>query len=255
MDHDLEQLNRSALRAAELLIAAGEHPGGASAAVLAEQTDIPRPTAFRILLSLAHTGLLSREGGNFRLGWRTGALGRLADPWRDLAPRLQPFLDELANTFNESVEFVMFTSNSTQETIAQASGSRLLAPSHQYVGRSFPLHASATGKVLLAEQDTAALAAALPLELEALTENTVTSRPVLLEQLQEIKKAGFAVLDGELEEGLYVIAVPVRNGSGEVVASLSVSGLSLRMTKSGVDYVNRLQHAAAKLAVLVESGT
>jgi DNA-binding IclR family transcriptional regulator len=161
-DSELNQLNRSALRAASLLISAGEHADGASAAQLALETGVPRPTAFRILLSLVHTGLLARDGGTFKLGWRTAQLGRLADPYRDILPRVQVVLDSLAADVNESVEFVMFTSPTTQETIAQASSSRLLAPSQQYVGRSFPLHATATGKILLATSTTARSAPCCP---------------------------------------------------------------------------------------------
>ncbi|WP_314195250.1 helix-turn-helix domain-containing protein [uncultured Arthrobacter sp.] len=62
-DSELNQMDRSVLRAASLLISVGEHPDGASAAQLAPETGVPRPTTFRVLLSLVHTGLLARDGG------------------------------------------------------------------------------------------------------------------------------------------------------------------------------------------------
>ncbi|MFJ4264804.1 IclR family transcriptional regulator [Paenarthrobacter nicotinovorans] len=244
-----ESLNRSALRAAALLIATGDHPLGASAAELANETGIPRPTAFRILLSLVHSGLLSRDGGTFALGWRTARLGRLADPYRDLLTRVQPLLDGLAADVNESVEFVMFTGPTTQATIAQASSGRLLAPSEQYVGRTFPLHATATGKVLLADLDDHKLKALLPETLEAMTDHTITDREALLNEIAKVRAVGFATLDGELEEGLYVVAVPVPDSAGKPVAGLAVSGLSERMQSTTAEaYVAKMRVTADKLS-------
>ncbi|MFE5836570.1 IclR family transcriptional regulator [Arthrobacter sp. NPDC056493] len=251
-DSELNQLNRSALRAASILISVGEHPDGASAAQLALETGVPRPTTFRILLSLVHTGLLARDGGTFKLGWRTAQLGRLADPYRDILPRVQVILDSLAAEVNESVEFVMFTSPTTQETIAQASSSRLLAPSQQYVGRSFPLHATATGKLLLSALDDDQLRAFLPERLEVVTPVTITDRQALLAELDTARSQGFATLDGELEEGLFVVAVPVRNAAGKLISGLAASGLSQRMKSMDIGfYVEKLHAAAAKLGTVV----
>ncbi|MFF1831986.1 IclR family transcriptional regulator [Paenarthrobacter sp. NPDC058040] len=252
IDPELSQLNRSALRAASLLISVGEHPDGASAAQLAIETDVPRPTAFRILQSLVHTGLLAREGGTFKLGWRTAHLGRLADPYRDILPRVQVILDGLAAKVNESVEFVMFTSSTTQETIAQASSTRLLAPSQQYVGRSFPLHATATGRILLANVDKRQIHSVVPAELDAMTEFTITDRAALLAELDKARIQGFATLDGELEEGLFVVAVPVHDGQGRLVAGLAASGLSQRMKSTDITfYVETLRADAARLGMIV----
>lgn len=250
-DAETGQMNRSALRAASLLVAVGEYSEGVSAAELALKTGIPRPTAFRILLSLVHTGLLSREGGSFKLGWRTAQLGRLADPYRDILPRIQAILDHLAGDINESIEFSMFTGPATQETIAQASSGRLLAPTQQYVGQNFPLHATATGKILLANLTEAHVHSVFPGGLEALTPATITDRQELATELEKIRYQGFATLDSELEEGLYVVAVPVRNGEGKLVAGLSVSGLSQRMQVEGVQYVEKLREAAILLAEIV----
>ncbi len=244
-------LNRSVLRAAALLVAAGEHPEGASAAELAQNAGVPRPTAFRLLLSLAHTGLLARDGASFALGWRIAQLGRRADPYRGILPRVQLILDHLAAEFTESVEFVVFTGPASQETIAQAASTRLLAPSQQYVGQDFPLHATATGKILLASLDDDQLRALLPQQLEAMTPATTTDRESLVAELDRTRAQGFATLDNELEEGLFVVAVPVRDNAGRLIASLSVSGLDQRMKSVSIHtYVDTLHTAAAELGTI-----
>ncbi|SJM64548.1 IclR family transcriptional regulator [Gulosibacter sp. 10] len=249
-----EQLNRSALRAASLLLAVGEHPEGVSAAELAAEAGIPRPTVFRILLSLAHTGLLARDGGRFSLGWKAAHLGRLADPHRGILSKIQAIVEALAEEFDESVAYSAVTGRTGQEVIAEAEGSRLLAPSRRYIGREFPLHASATGKLMLAHLPEGEAEEILPERLEALTSRTITDRDALRRELAAIRDQGFVTLDGELEEGLYAVAVPVRDGAGRLAGVLAVSGLDQRMKTRSVDaYVRGLRGAADRLAGLLGS--
>jgi DNA-binding IclR family transcriptional regulator len=85
-----------------------------------------------------------------------------------------------------------------------------------------------------------------------LTPLTITDRAALLAELDTARSQGFATLDGELEEGLFVVAVPVRNGAGKLVAGLAVSGLSQRMKSTNIHfYVEKLHAAAAKLGKIV----
>jgi DNA-binding IclR family transcriptional regulator len=100
-----------------------------------------------------------------------------------------------------------------------------------WVGRQTPLHATSSGKVLLAN--------AAPVErtrlveaigLAAYTAETITDAGQLEQQLQEILDQGYATTEGEYEDGLNAVAVPVRDARGMVVAALSASGPSYRLT-------------------------
>jgi DNA-binding IclR family transcriptional regulator len=66
--------------------------------------------------------------------------------------------------------------------------------------------------------------------LRRYTPNTITDRRKLETELEVIRKRGYAIDAGELEEGVHCIAVPVRDHSAEVTASISVSGPSSRLT-------------------------
>lgn len=70
------RLNRSVLRAASLLTAIDEYADGATPATLAAHTDLPRPTVFRLLLSLEHAGFLTRTDGRFAPSRRLAELGQ-----------------------------------------------------------------------------------------------------------------------------------------------------------------------------------
>ena len=245
-------LNRSALRAASLLIAAGNHPDGATAAELALEANVPRPTAFRLLLSLAHVGLLSRSGHTFSLGWRAAQLGRLANQHRAALSGIQSILEGIASEVHESIEYTVFTSSHEQETIAEASGNRLLAPSQRYIGRGFPLHASATGKVLLAHMTEGQIRSLIPPQLESFTPFTIVDREALISDLHEAFDAGVFVSEDELEVGLYVLAVPVRDASGNAIGGLSASGLTQRMKDNATfDYTQILRDGAAAVGDLL----
>lgn len=114
-------------------------------------------------------------------------LGRLADPYAGAVARIQPVLDDYAVRLNETFSFVMVRAEGDHKVIAEALGSRYLSASHQYLGGIYPLHASATGKLILAEQSDDKIAAELPETLDSHTPYTITSRDVLLRELGKVR--------------------------------------------------------------------
>lgn len=103
--------------------------------------------------------------------------------------------------------------------------------SHNWVGELTPLHATSSGKVLLAFMAADArrdlLAAA---GLERFTERTITSVEDLEARLRNVTRDGYVVSLEELEPGLNAVAAPIRDHAGEVIAALSVSGPAYRLT-------------------------
>ncbi len=92
------------------------------------------------------------------------------------------------------------------------------------IGSRLPAHCTAMGKVLLAnlpEREQSERLASM--ELSKRGPNTITSKTALRVELDHVREEGLAVNDQELAEGIHAIAVPVRSGSGEVVAALGVS--------------------------------
>ena len=138
-----------------------------------------------------------------------------------------PVLQDLAAEFKETVNLAVLRSNYAVN-VDQAMGPATLA-TQDWVGSLTPLHATASGKVLLA---------ALPTEerqrilketgLPSFTSKTVSSRPRLEEELLEVAHSGLAFTDEEYEIGLSAVAVPVCDHSGKVIASVSVSGPAFR---------------------------
>jgi len=236
-------------RAVALLKELGNHPNGATAQELALSTGLHRATASRLLLTLAQSGILTKTDSTFSLGWEVARLGRIADPYRGVRPHIQVILERLSSELDEHVSFSVVLNPTTLEVIAEAHGSYMLGPAQGYVGMKFPLHASATGKILLADLSRAEIIALLPENLDPFTHQTITRRATLLGQLSEVRTLGFATIDNEIEEGLFSVAVGVRDAGGSLIGVLAVSGLDRRMKRSGVsNFVDALQTAAEELS-------
>ncbi|MGW9413857.1 IclR family transcriptional regulator [Arthrobacter cupressi] len=242
-------INKSVVKATVILGELGRHRQGITVTELAQAVGITRPTAFRLLLSLEQTGFVARSDNRYALGWQMARLGRLADPYSGLVPRVQPILDEYAATFGETLTFMMPTGETSYDVVAEASPSRFLNASHMWVGGSYPMHASAAGKVILAERSDEQVLASLPKRLESYTPKTITSRSALLKELRRVREKGFAILDDELEEGLYVVACPVRDSAGKLLGVLALNGPSQRVkAEDAGSLAARLQAAADKVA-------
>src|SRR5487761_1819753 len=192
-------------------------------------TGLARSTTSRLLLALERNHLIRRDHhGRFLPGemfvsfaWRGGAD-------TSLVAVAQPFLDRLGKATGETVNLGV-ASGTGVEQIAQGDCTYMIGGTNRR-GLSVPLHASALGKVLLAYG-----AAQLPKEaLKRCTERTITTEAALRAELATVRARGSAVTDEELEPGLIALAAPVFRYDGTVVAALSVSAPTSRMTREPV---------------------
>ncbi|GAA1406511.1 IclR family transcriptional regulator [Glutamicibacter uratoxydans] len=238
--------NKSVIKALGILSALGNFPNGATATDLAEATKTSRPTVFRMLLSLEAASYVERNDSTYHLGWELLRLSRLPHLDRGLALRVEPILDRCAKMVNETVNFALSGPDGYFDIVAEGSSHRILTTEEQFIGKHFPPHASSSGKLLLSELPSAQVAALLPEALEKFTERTITSREALQHELAQIKSQGFAVLDGELEDGLYSLSVPVRAAEGELIGAIAAYGPSERMKRQGAQRIAKQLQAAAK---------
>lgn len=214
---------------------------------LAEVTGLAKSTTSRLLLALERNHLVRRDDhGRFLPGemfvsfaWRGGAD-------TSLVAVAQPFLDRLGKATGETVNLGV-ASGGNVEQIAQVDCTYLIGGTN-WVGRPVPLHASGLGKVLLAYG-----AAKLPPgQLGRCTHKTITSAEALRGELAMVRTRGYAKTDEELELGLIAFAAPVFRYDGTVVAAMSVSAPTSRMTREAATNAARrcVEEAAGLSAAL-----
>ncbi|APT95570.1 hypothetical protein CSTAT_09780 [Corynebacterium stationis] len=241
-------MNRSVVRAMTLLSELGNHPSGITAAELATITGLPRPTVFRLLQTLAYKGMAIRNDKRFSLGYEIARLGRAADPYRGLRSQIQVFIEGLSSELGEATSYSVVEGPAQLRLLAEAQGSYMLSTAMGYVDRDMPLHATAMGKLLLADLTDDQVLTLLPDELEQFLPNTITSPSKLLEELADVRSNDYAVMDNELEEGLFALAVPVRDRSNNLIGVLATSGLDQRMKSTDITrFVGQIREAAQRL--------
>ncbi|MDI9888359.1 IclR family transcriptional regulator [Streptomyces sp. HNM0645] len=193
-------------RAAQMLRAIRETPGGLTQSELAERLGLPRTTIHRIMSALEDEGLVvsGRGGrGRYRLG---PEIARLAEAsTREVVRLIHPFLLGLSARLKETVDLSVLDRGEITFIDQVEAPHRLRAASA--VGESFSLHSCAPGKAILATLMPSRMRQLLPPRLPALTSHTITKLPDLLEQVNGIRETGVAYDYEEQNDGICAAGV------------------------------------------------
>lgn len=202
---------------------------------LAESSGLAKSTLSRLLSSLENATLVSRTStGAFRSG---AALSRFAYshlPNEELLEFAEPAMAALGEATGETINLAVLLGHEVEQ-ISQVDCSFHIGGVNWGVSR-VPLHCSALGKVFLAH------GAQLPKgRLARLTPRSITKRSELAAQCEVIRERGWSIADSELETGLIAIAAPIFRHNGEIIAAMSISGPTMRMTREvSEDYAQLL---------------
>jgi DNA-binding IclR family transcriptional regulator len=230
-------------RAAMLIkaIADSRHPP--TVIELAAACGLNRSTAWRLLATLDAHGLIERDpvSQRYSLGYAFLRIAAGAEP-DPLVRRSRPVLERLANETGEATNLAV-AKRFRLVYVDQVDPPQIMAPN--WFGRTVPLHATSTGKAYLAFMSREEQAAALGGRLERFTPTTVTDRRALDAELAEVRRTGFAICVGELEESLFGASAPVLSEQGRPVAIVSVWGTEHRLPRERLPEVGRRAVAAA----------
>jgi len=202
---------------------------------LAAGAGAPESEIAPLLAALERHGLvrLDSGGAQVRPGPAPLRFARSGLHREDLVEHAAASMRRLAEESGETVNLMVPTAGGT-EAIAQEQGRHLLGVT-DWVGRDIPEHASAAGKVFLAYG-----VADVPARLERLTDRTIVEPAALERDLEAVRARGYATLVDELEPGLSVVAAPVFDAGGGVVAALSVSGPTSRLPEHRLALLGRV---------------
>jgi DNA-binding IclR family transcriptional regulator len=210
--------------------------GAAGVTEIAAELGVHKSTAFRLVATLESHRLVEQVGdrGKYRLGVGVLRLAGATTARLDVVQEARSVCRRLAADTGETVN-VAVLSDSSALYLDQVAGSSALQ-SHNWVGQRIPLHATSNGKVLLAGLDPSGLDDLLG-DLAAYTPRTVTRPGDLRHELDRVRSQGWALAVDELEIGLAAAAAPIRDAAGDVVASMSVSGSTFRLTEERLEVV------------------
>lgn len=231
-----------AVRILEMLASEGELTVGE----VAEKLQVHSSTASRLIETLAARELIERSSatGSVRLAAGLLRLAGATASQLDLSTEAQPVCAALAGSLGETAN-VAILSGDVAINVCQAQGTSTVTM-HNWVGQHTVLHATSSGKVLLAHLDSRHRTRLLRRNLERFTDATLCSAAELRPELNGVRKRGWAQAVEEYETGLNAVAAPVRGHDGKVIAALSAAGPAYRLS------VQRLPEVATAVVAAAE---
>ena len=249
------KLNQSVRKAITLLRATAEDRN-ANVSSLARAAGLPRATALRMIQTLEQEGFLLRIPGDDRvlLGPELLRLARNTDEQLLLREVAGPVIGELVATLRETATLSVVAPDSGLDLVHQVDAPAQLRP-QSWVGQRFPLHASASGKVLLATYDEERLDRFLLDPLARFTPATITTAEALRAELGRVREQRYAVTRDEEEEGLSGLAAGIRGQAEELLGVLTVSGPTQRLDRQrGRRAADLLLRAADQIEAALRRG-
>ncbi len=226
-------------RMALLLEILGHYPSGLSLGELSKKVELPKGTTHRLLTSMAYFDFIRQDQGSkhYHLGFKLVELGNRLLSHIDIRKEARPILIDLSDEVQETIHLVVLDQNKALyidkvDLHSRKGGLQMVSR----LGSRVPLNCTAVGKVLLAhipEHDAEMIFQNL--NPHPRTENTITDPSTLKKHLHMIREKGYAIDDEENEVGVRCVAAPIQNEIGKVVAAMSVSGPTTRMTLEKID--------------------
>lgn len=198
---------------------------------VAEELEIPKASALRVVSTLVKLGCLQNEseGKRYRLGLKMLDFGYACLAGLQFPDAAQPALERLVERTRESASMAILDGEEIVYVTRVAA--RQVMSVNLSVGARLPAHCTSMGRVLLAGLTDENLAAWLErATLDAYTPFTIVDKEQLAERVRATREYGYTITSQELEMGLTSAAAPVRNATGRVVAAINVSTFTSRYT-------------------------
>lgn len=226
-----ENMVKSVGRALDIVSLVSSKKGGLGVTELAKQIGINKSSVYRILSTLAHYGYVEQdeETGRYKLGYKFLDISSKLLESIDLRAEAKPFLLELERFTNEVIHLVVYDQGEVVY-IEKLEGNQTLRM-HSKVGKRAPMHCTSVGKAILAHLPVPVVLDIIERKgLPMHTNHTITNKDKFLEELSQVKEKGYALDLEENEYGITCIAVPIFDHLGKVIAAISISGPTMRMT-------------------------
>lgn len=202
---------------------------------ISKALNIYKSNVHNVLTTLAERGFVIKDSktDKYKLGIKFFELGSVVIKNMDLRKIAHPYMEKLLKEFNETVHLGILVEGEII-SIEQEESDQSLSP-RIFIGKRTPLHCTGVGKAIMAYLPKDKFAFIIKeMGIPRYTENTISNEEELEKELEKIRKQGYAVDNMEHEEGVRCVAGPIRDYTGKVSASLSVSGPAFRINENDI---------------------
>ena len=250
IDDDAEDRQRVGIqslgRAFAILEEVARHREGIGLADLSKRVGLHNSTTFHLVKTMVSLGYIrqEKETKRYRVGRPLFALAASSLDEIEMVNVATPVLEDLSRETGESGHFAVRMGDAVV-VIARTSGPGAFQLTDR-VGVVRPAHCTALGKVILAALRPDQLERFLErVELTPSTDKSITEIPLLLRQIEEVRRGGIAFDDGEFNTEVRCVAVPVRDFTGQIVGALGISGPIWRLSIQALQGRAAIVRAAA----------
>ncbi|MDA3625495.1 IclR family transcriptional regulator [Saccharopolyspora oryzae] len=228
-------------RALSMLTLLAQH-GPSGVTELARELGVHKSTVSRLMTTMEKFRFVEQVGsrGKFQLGFGIVRLAGATTAQLDIARESKSICARLSSELHGTVSLSVLEGGGATTVTQEPRTER------NWIGLRVPLHATACGKVLLANFGFEELEEVLRQPLPRFTENTIISRGALTADLNRVRDRGWATAVGEFEAELRSVAVPVRGPGGRMAGALSVSADSQHLRGTDFPAVARVLGEAAE---------
>lgn len=202
---------------------------------LIDQTGLTRSRVMRIMGTLEYRGYLIQDpvSRSYLLGNRAAGLGKSFERVNNAEVLVRPVLKYLVEETGESATFYV-ADGVERVALVREEGTHAIRLSI-FEGQRTPIHAGASGKVLLAFGDPDRLRTIISKNLlKPITSQTITNPDKLEAEINEVRTRGYAISRGENIRDSHAIAAPVFNYEKKLVGAIGIAGPANRLVDSQI---------------------
>jgi IclR family transcriptional regulator, KDG regulon repressor len=231
-----DNMVKSVGRALDIITLVSSKKSGLGVTEIAKQIDINKSSVYRILSTLVQYGYVEQdvETGRYKLGYKFLDISSKLLESIDIRTEARPYLLDLESETNEVIHLAVWDQGEVVY-IEKLEGNETLRM-HSKVGKRAPMHCTSVGKAILAYLPINVVQDIIERKgLPMHTTTTITEKETFLKELIKIRHNGYALDLEENEYGITCVAVPIFDHLGKVIASISISGPTMRMTEERLE--------------------
>ena len=237
-------------KAAKVLQYLSGQTDGCTLTDICRDTQIPKSSAFSLLLTLEELGYVQKTGSVYLLGIRLYTLGCRALDQVVSAKRYRPALAALREQTRFTVHFCMYENG--RLTVLDKLDGYGVVQFKAYKGQRKRLNTSAGGKALAAFLPEDELKSVLAAGFDHFTPTSISNAPEFLSHLEDIRRVGYSIDEGEGETGVRCLGAPVFMEGGQVFGGVSLTTISPLLPLGEIPhYATLLLHTAAEISRLL----
>ncbi|MCP3740093.1 IclR family transcriptional regulator [Rossellomorea sp. BNER] len=224
---------------------------------ISRKADIPKPTTYRLLKTFEEYGFVQKvyfqqkdlviEGERYELGTRLLELGQIAQSKFEIRNIALPYMRDLQQSLNESVQLVIMENN--EGVYIEKVESNMPVRLYTKIGRRAPLYAGACPRVLLSFLPDHKIEEILTQPTEKIGTNTFRTMEEIWGSIYSTREKGYTYSNSELEDGTAAFGTPIFDRFGDIAASLSVAGFATMLREEeAMRYVIPMWEVSEKIS-------